>query len=122
MNSKSRKPLKIDQILSLYQSGATSSRICLTFGLSERRYYELLKRHSVEFQSVKEIRLMAQKKKLSLLRDLHKGPKVDLVKTKERITANEKLAQLERRLEIERKKNLELEGLLKLAQEHLGKF
>ena len=116
-----RKPLILSQILSMYRNGCRTSRICLTFGLSERRYYELVKRHAQEFERVKKKRLMNQKKKSKTIKELHQGEKVKTFSSSKKITPEERIAELERRLKNEQKKNQQLEALLEVANEFLGK-
>lgn len=117
-----KQSVNLPQIISAFRNGATASRICIAFGLSERRYYELLKRHSEQFDAAKKKRLMNQKKKIKSIQQRHKGPTVDGAIPKKKISSDEKVAHLEKRLELERKKNEQLEELLKIAKEHLGKF
>ncbi len=115
-------PLKLNDVLLAYKNGDTTSRICITFGLSERRYYDLFKRHLVQFEPLKKMRHMNQKKKSKFQKTLHVGDKVKVTQNISKITSEEKIAQLEMRLEKERKKNQELETLLKVARDELGKF
>lgn len=120
--TSSTQPLALTQILSAYRNGLSTSRICRLFALSETRYYNLVKAHKNQFEAAKKMRLMNQKKKIKGVYQVHKGLKVKTVDTDKKITPDEKLERLENRLELERKKNEELERLLKVAQEQLGKL
>lgn len=111
----------IDDLLNAYSSGLSPSKICISFGLSERGYFDIVKKYPV-FQKLKKIRKMNQKKKRNSLKiNLH-GEKVKEIKKTTAITPEEQLIQLQKRLEHEQKKNKDLEDLLKVAKEKLGKF
>ena len=111
----------LKEILQDYINGMSPSSICRKFGLSERNYGSILKQYSAAFGEAKEARSMNQKMRRDLLKKNHSGAPVEEVK-KKKITANEKIAHLEKLLQIEQKKNQELESLLKVAKDHLGKF
>jgi hypothetical protein len=114
--------VNLPEIIAAVSGGLSASKICVLFGLSETRYYELVRNHSKQFESAKQMRFMAQRKKLKDLKHRQQGPKVEIPKSSKKITSDEKVVHLEKRLEREKKRNEELERLLKIAQEHLGKL
>jgi hypothetical protein len=117
-----KKPVNLDQIVAAVSGGLSSSRICVLFGLSETRYYQMVRNHPKQFEAAKKKQLMAQKKKQKEVKELHQGPKVRPSTPQKRITPEEKVQSLEKQLERQQKENDELRRLLEVAQEHLGKL
>lgn len=110
------------KILEPFKQGISPAKICQIVGMSETAYNRLLKRHPELFNKAKKLRLMNQKKKRNLVQTNLHGEKTDSQKNKTKITPEEKIRALEIRLAKEQKKNAELETLLEVAKEYLGKF
>lgn len=111
----------IGDLLIAYRNGLSPSKICISFGLSERGYFDIIKKYP-SFQKSKKIRIMNQKKKRDSFKTNLHGNQVEESKKVKSITPEEKISHLQQKLEHEQKKNKELEELLKLAKEKLGKF
>lgn len=114
-------PELCEEILILFQNGESPAKICSVFELSERNYCSILKKYSEKFAAFKEMRLMNQKKNKKHKQRLHLGPVVEVILDGPKITAEERIKILERKLELERKENQQLKDLLDVAKEHLGK-
>ena len=109
-------------ILLDYQMGLSPASICKKFDLSERNYGSIVKRHAVEFKKLRTMRSSKQKEKNNAARGKHQSVPSSLSVQKSKITPEEKIDHLESLLEREKKKNIELEELLRLVKERLGKL
>lgn len=117
-------PALAKKVLVDYRNGLSPAKICYQYGLSEKNYRTILEKYSPAFKRVRRIREMHQAKARELMKkNRFKGNKVksDGQRSK-KMTAEEKIKHLQRQLENERKKNQELETILEVAKEHLGKF
>lgn len=107
-------------MLSAYRNGNSPASICRQFELSERNYGSILLKYRVEFAEARECRKMNQKRSRDKLKSSHAGDKVSPRPSK-KITPEDKIEHLESQLDHERNKNKELEELLRIAKEQLGK-
>lgn len=118
----SSKAKLANEILSAYREGTSPSTIAIRFGLSERNFKDIKSLFAQKFKQADRVRAMNQKKKREKLRTNLHGKRVNLPKAAPKATSEEKIKHLEKLLESEQKKNKELESLLAVAKEHLGKF
>ena len=112
---------RLTGILKAFAAGESPAKICIAYGLSERGYFDLIRKHPKGFLRAKKTRLMNQKKKREKAKTLKQGTPTDPVSKGPKMTTDEQIAKLERQLENERKKNKDLEKLLEIAKEFLGK-
>jgi len=105
-----------------FGNGMTIHQICRKFGVSETSYYMLVKPYPELRKIAKEKVIKRKKLEKQKIEMAKKVTKVDIPKKEKRRTDKERIKHLEDRLKRERKKNLDLEKLLKLAKENLGKF
>ena len=114
------EPVLIQKVLICFKNGDSPAKICKEFGLSERNYCTILKKFPNQFEKAKNKRIMNQKKnKLKNIKPvLQSVPRPK----KTKITDEERIKILERKLELQKKENDELKCLLEVAKEHLGKF
>lgn len=112
----------IETILLDYKNGLSPAAICKRTGITEKNYALILKKHSLEFEGLKAMRKSKQKEKRKSDSGRHHDRPATVIESKNKITAEEKLKHLEALLEKEKKKNKDLESLLELAKDHLGKF
>lgn len=116
-------PLLAKKILSAYRNGISPSTICVRFGLSEKNFKDLKLKYADQFNKANKSRAMNQKKIRNRLKTNLHGKKVETSKTTApKATDEDRIRHLESLIEAERKKNKELEALLKVAKDHLGKF
>lgn len=115
------KPVLIRKVLICFKNGDSPAKICKEYGLSERNYFTILKKFPNQFEKAKNKRIMNQKKKKDFTKR-KPGLQAKAQPKQSKITAEDRIKILERKLELQQKENAELKGLLELAKEHLGKF
>jgi hypothetical protein len=109
------------KIIRDYGRGISPAQLCRTYDLTEHTFYGILKKFPLKTKAAKAKALLVRKQK-------HKSGQLNqtvIPKPEEKypkISDAEKIAHLEKMLENEKKKNRELETLLEVAKDHLGKF
>lgn len=112
----------VKKLLLDYSNGEPAHQICKAFALSESNFYFIISKFPKLYVAAKKKRKkMILKKKKLLMKNKFNGPKVKVPK-KIRSSSAEKIKQLEERLKRERDKNKELEELLRIAKDELGKY
>lgn len=112
----------VRKLLSAYAKGHSCWQICNDFGLSETSFYAIICLYPKLKVDAKKRRDKFLSKQKLLMKKKSKEPKVKTVKKRKRTSSEEKVKQLESRLKREQLKNQELEKLLKVTKEVLGKY
>jgi hypothetical protein len=114
-------PELCQKILTLFKNGDSPFKICKEYGISEHNFRSIILKYPELFSHAKKIRLMNQNKKRKKIKDLHTGPTVTHSPEIVKITDEDRIKILERKLELSRKENEQLKNLLGVAKEYLGK-
>lgn len=113
--------LRGKQMIAAFCNGRTVHEICKDFGVSEAGYYALVKPFpSLRKVAKEKVRKRKQREKQQIEMN-KKTTKVNIPKRKKKRLPQERIKHLEDRLKREKQRNVELEKLLKIAKESLGK-
>jgi hypothetical protein len=107
------------EMLQMFGEGSSVRDICMKYGLSETGYYFEVGNYPVLQKAARR-----KRERLKRIDELKKPkPKKAIIPTKAKSfrSTEDKVRHLEDRLQREKAKNAELEELLKIAKESLGK-
>ena len=111
----------INQIFKCYENADTTGKICLKFGMGDMHLTRVLNDYPERFLGAKSIRRANQeKKRVMFMKKKYDGPKV---KVPEKIKKSPpSIEKLQKKIDSKDQRISELEKLLKIAKEELGKF
>ncbi len=118
MNRESQAKL----ILQSYAKGLSCWEICNTYGLSDSSFYEIINKYPEVKKASKIRRDKILRKKRQVMKKTSKKDQVKLPRRQAKLSDAEKIKQLESMLKQERSKLKEMEALLEVANETLGKY
>ena len=109
------------KVMKSYSKGYPDSKICFEHGISGNNLYKILSKYPELKEKAMANRKKNQKKRKRSIYDSIGTPVSEKVMDTKKMTDKEKIAHLESRLQNEKKRNKDLETLVKAVKEELGK-
>jgi len=115
-------PKLCKKLFIMYERGDSPGKICINLGISKHNYESILKKYPKDKEDAMKIRMMNRQSMKEHLGIIKSGTPLQNPVSYDRTSPEEKVKLLKDQLARQRKKNVELEKLLKIAKAELGKF